>query len=70
MKYIIISGEKITKHNFTGKLLEFVRKNVKGLQDGKYEVQQVKTENGEFPLRCVGKREEKNGCGKEAMAYG
>ncbi|MCP1226286.1 hypothetical protein [Sebaldella sp. S0638] len=48
MKYIIVSNEKITKHNFTGKLLEFVRKNVKGLQDGKYEVQQVKTENGEL----------------------
>ena len=48
MKYIIVSNEKLIKHNFKGKLLEFVRKNVKGLQDGKYEVQQVKTENGEL----------------------
>ena len=48
MKYKIISEEKIKKQNFTGKLLEFVRKNVTGLQDGKYEVQHVKTENGEL----------------------
>ena len=48
MKYIIISNEKMTKHNFTGKLLEFARKNVKGLENGKYEVQQVKAENGEL----------------------
>ncbi len=48
MKYIVLKSEKIEKHNFSGKLLDFVRQNTKGLEDGKYEVKQVKAENGEL----------------------
>ena len=33
MKYIILKNEKITIHNFNGRLLDFVRKNTKGLTE-------------------------------------